>query len=197
MMKTNTNSIYESLRTWPVSKNYFTGHNFTEENKKDIFLMDYKGKSWSWWLKRSFKENDLWISLNCEGVDDVKKWFNLQMLKIEERAFLKSNILSPLKKSNLYRFAVFVKKPNKHIHLIIRNIEYKSAKHNSFKEFLEYTFGKTLLNIEEKFNNRRRKEKRIDIQKFDISTVRSRYSLYKQECFEIDHETLNLFPTHL
>ena len=143
------------------------------EDKKNLMQLDRTGDGWLKWLMTSFDKSDLWITLNIPDIEDPKKWLHSKITAIENRVYLKSNSLSELKKKSFYRFAVIVNEPQKHIHLIMRNVKYKPTKHRCFREFVEDMFLKSLSRPSE--FNRREKSKLVVIKRLVLIKKLDRY----------------------
>ena len=141
------------------------------------FLDDYKTRlNFVNWTKRSFKNNDLFITLNCPKIYDMKKFITSKIKSIEHTVYLR-------RPSNLYRLVMIVTEPQKHIHILMRNVEFKNHRYYSLKDMVEDKFTKVL-------------ERRGDVDVREINNVVgvSIYELLKQrECY-IETDTLFLPP---
>lgn len=139
------------------------------------FFDDYKTRlNFLDWTKKSFKTKDLFITLNCPKIYDMKKFIHSKIQSIEHTVYLR-------RPSNLYRIVMIVTEPQKHIHILMRNVEFKNNRYTSFKDLVEDKFTKVL-------------DRRGDVDIREINDVKgvSVYELLKQRNCYIDDRTLYL-----
>lgn len=140
-----------------------------------MYLDDYKTrKNYLEWVKQTFDENDLFVTLNCPSIYNITSFMDFKIKTLEKTVYLR-------RPSFMYRLVVIVKEPQRHVHMMIKNIPFKHDKYSSFSDLVENHFKSTLKGSTD-----------VDVRNiFDVNGV-SGYELLKQrDCF-IDDKTLYL-----
>ncbi len=144
-----------------------------------ILLDDYKTRyRYLEWVKQSFNQNDLFVTLNCPTIHNMSQFVNSKIDAIERTVFLR-------RPSNLYRFVMLVNEPQRHIHFLMSNVSnFKSKKYLSFKHLVHNQFSRSLFNDGD-----------VDIKYLDnnIDAI-SRYILLRQQNCMIDNQSMFLPP---
>ncbi len=89
------------------------------------------------WGIKTFEENDLFITLNCPKIKNLGNFIFSKVSSIERQVFLN-------KQSNLFRIAVLVQNPQRHIHMLMKNVEFEHAEYSSFKHLVSAKFSRSL-----------------------------------------------------
>jgi len=145
---------------------------FAGDNKR--YLSDYLP-----WCEMTFGSGDLFVSLNCAEIDNLSTFISAKTNAIEKR------LKAQKPEFNLYRIAVLVKKPQHHIHLLIKSTDFSNDRYASFRELVFKQFQKVLRN-----------DRDVCVQTINNIYAVTRYGLLKQDCCEVDHRSLFLPPTH-
>ncbi len=127
------------------------------------------------WGIKTFEENDLFITLNCPKIKNLGNFIFSKVASIERQVFLN-------KQSNLYRIAVLVQKPQRHIHMLMKNVEFKHPEYSSFKHLVSTKFARSLPD-----------HHAVSVQAIDtnVKTVLE-YMLLRQDDCQIDTSSLYL-----
>jgi len=129
------------------------------------------------WCMQTFNENDFFITLNCPKISNLDTFIYSKVSSIEKRVFLDAP-------STLYRVAVLVQKPQRHIHMLMKNIEYKHEKYSSFKDFIKKRFRRSLPD-----------NHAVSVQTIGSNIIaRVKYTLLMQEDCAIENRSLYLPP---
>ena len=131
------------------------------------------------WCEETFISGDLFVTLNCVEVENLSTFVFAKTKAIEKR------VKAQTPHFDLYRIAVLVKKPQPHIHLLLRTADFRSDRYTSFRDLVHRQFRKVL-----------HQDRDVCIQTIDNIYAVTRYGLLKQDCCEIDHRSLFLPPTH-
>ena len=143
----------------------------------NILLDEYEDrKQYIPWLKQTFVENDLFISLNCPRINHMSKYINSTINSIEYSVFLRRPV-------SLFKFVMLVNEPQRHIHMLIQNVEkYSSDKHQNFRELVYSKFSKRLDRLCD-----------VDVKYIDKNIdIVVEYILIRQDKCCIDTPSLNL-----
>ncbi len=129
------------------------------------------------WGIKTFAKNDLFVTLNCPKIENLSNFIFSKVSSIERQVFLN-------KQSNLYRIAVLVQKPQRHIHMLMKNVEFTHPEYSSFRHLVSTKFVRSLT------DHHAVSVKAIDS---NVKTV-MKYMLLEQDDCRIDTDSLYLPP---
>ncbi len=127
------------------------------------------------WAVQTFAENDLFITLNCPKIENLSNFIFSKVSSIERQVFLN-------KQSNLYRIAVLVQTPQRHIHMLMKNVEFSHPEYSSFKHLVRTKFSRSLTD-----------HHAVSVKAIDSNVIAViRYVLLEQDDCRIDTSSLYL-----
>jgi len=90
------------------------------------------------WVKDTFELGDLFVTINLKGIRDISTFVKCKLSAIEQRVFLR-------RPNEFYRFPVLnFTQDWPHLHMLLKNVEYKSFWNCNFSSLVFETFRKGL-----------------------------------------------------
>lgn len=90
------------------------------------------------WVNDTFEKGDLFVTINLKGIRHFSSFVKTKLLAIERKVFRR-------RPNQLYRFPVLnFNQDWPHLHMLLKNVEYKSFWNCNFSDMVFDTFGKSL-----------------------------------------------------